>query len=604
MKFVTSPGPYIRDKKASNAYKMFMYTLSLGIIWIFSTVYHWVVLGSDYGLAVIGIMVTAQLATLLSDILVAVLRFDYSTPRMLPFVIDQTKKNYSYVTAALFALIIPVGTPAFVVIIGSLFSTLVVKYAFGGFGANIFNPAALGRLFVGLAFGSSLTTYLPGDSALAVPTLTTGATITSAIGQAGWLLDSLEGMNVTLQQLLLGTYSGAIGETATILIFIIGISLSFMKVHNWRPTIFFYGTILLTTLAMGSVAGINPWMFSLIFISSGSIAFGGSFMLTDPVSSPTSNFGKALIGVIAGLLVVLIRFQTNNPEGVAYAIAIVNILTPVIDKYAVGMINKNLLGKWGMLGAVAASSIVLHGGLVYAQTSDITSSSSSQPLPAYKTFIGSASSENCAFNDDECLENEIDTIDVAIDVNEAYRIETIRVTGKVATNGFWKTTWNTRIEDVLASYQALSIQGIQQLNQLESLPENLTMTGATNSADRLLTALQDAVNDVSVYEGSFTSDIPDDPEGIAYTLDVLVYVEDEMITAIDIQNPNEIATSGFYKSIWNTGYASLIDAYRGYSVEAFLNLTDVPVDLMITDVTVSTDRFYYAIRDALLGGAS
>ena len=374
MKFVTSPGPYIRDKKASNAYKMFMYTLSLGIIWIFSTVYHWVVLGSDYGLAVIGIMVTAQLATLLSDILVAVLRFDYSTPRMLPFVIDQTKKNYSYVTAALFALIIPVGTPAFVVIIGSLFSTLVVKYAFGGFGANIFNPAALGRLFVGLAFGSSLTTYLPGDSALAVPTLTTGATITSAIGQAGWLLDSLEGMNVTLQQLLLGTYSGAIGETATILIFVIGISLSFMKVHNWRPTIFFYGTILLTTLAMGSVAGINPWMFSLIFISSGSIAFGGSFMLTDPVSSPTSNFGKALIGVIAGLLVVLIRFQTNNPEGVAYAIAIVNILTPVIDKYAVGMINKNLLGKWGMLGAVAASSMVLHGGLVYAQTSDVSSS--------------------------------------------------------------------------------------------------------------------------------------------------------------------------------------------------------------------------------------
>ena len=373
MKFVTSPGPYIRDKKASNAYKMFMYTLSLGIIWIFSTVYHWVVLGSDYGLAVIGIMVTAQLATLLYDILVAVLRFDYSTPRMLTFVIDQTKKNYSYVTAALFALIIPVGTPAFVVIIGSLFSTLVVKYAFGGFGANIFNPAALGRLFVGLAFGSSLTTYLPGDSALAVPTLTTGATITSAIGQAGWLLDSLEGMNVTLQQLLLGTYSGAIGETATILIFVIGISLSFMKVHNWRPTIFFYGTILLTTLAMGSVAGINPWMFSLIFISSGSIAFGVSFMLTDPVSSPTSNFGKALIGVIAGLLVVLIRFQTNNPEGVAYAIAIVNILTPVIDKYAVGMINKNLLGKWGMLGAVAASSIVLHGGLVYAQTSDITS---------------------------------------------------------------------------------------------------------------------------------------------------------------------------------------------------------------------------------------
>lgn len=602
MKFVTSPGPYIRDKKASNTYKMLMYTLALGVIWLFSVVYHWSVLGSRYGFAIIGIMATALITTLLADIFVAVLRFDYQSPRMLPFVVSEVKKNYSYVTAVLFALIIPVGTPAFVVIVGSLFSTLVVKYTFGGFGANLFNPAALGRLFVGLAFGSSLVTYLPGDTSLAIPTLTTGATITSAVGQAGWLIDSLNGMNVTLQQLLLGTYSGAIGETSTILIFVIGISLSFIKVHNWRPTIFFYGTIFLTTMMMGLIAGINPWMFSLIFISTGSIAFGGSFMLTDPVTSPTSNFGKALIGVLAGLFVVLIRFQTNNPEGVAYAIALVNILSPIIDKFAVGMIHRNLLGKWGMLGAVAASSMVLHGGLVYAQNAPSENTSSSEVIPAYKTFTGTASSENCSFTDLDCLEAEVDTIDVAIDVNAYYQIEAITVSGKVATNGYWKTQWNANIESMLTAYQAYSIKGVQNLDALAPLPEDIAITGATNSAVRLLDALQDALKDVSVFEGSFTSDIPDDPEAIEYTLDVLVYVEDNHIATIDILNPSEIATSAFYRNTWNEGFAALLETYRGYSVDDFLALTEVPDDLMISGVTVSTDRLYFAIRDALLGG--
>ena len=207
MNFVTSPGPYLRDAKASNAMKMLIYTIALGVIWIVSMVYYGVVIGVEYSLAIFTNMMTAQLTTLLADIMVAVLRYQPSKGRMLPFVLEQTKKNYSYVTATLFALIIPVGSPAFVVIMGSLFSTLVVKYTFGGFGANIFNPAALGRIFVGLAFGSTLLPYLPGDSSLMIPTLTTGATITTALNNSGWLVDSLNGFNVSLDQLLLGTYT-------------------------------------------------------------------------------------------------------------------------------------------------------------------------------------------------------------------------------------------------------------------------------------------------------------------------------------------------------------------------------------------------------------
>lgn len=601
MNFVTSPGPYLRDVKASNAVKMLIYTLALGIIWVTSMVYYGVVIGVDYALAIFTIMVTAQLTTLLADMFVALLRYQPQQGRMLPYVLDQTKKNYSYVTATLFALIIPVGTPAFVVIMGSLFSTVIVKYTFGGFGANIFNPAALGRIFVGLAFGSTLLPYLPGDSSLMIPTLTTGATITTALNNSGWLVDSMNGFNVTLSQLLLGTYAGAIGEPFTLLILLIGISLSFFKVHNWRPTVFFYLTIFLTTLAMGSMAGLNPWMFSLIFMSSGSIIFGGSFMLTDPVTSPTSNFGKALMGILAGILVVFIRFQSNNPEGVAYAIVLVNMLSPIIDKFSVGTITHHMRRKWGIFAGLVASSMVFHGGLVYAVQPP---SSSSQPeiVAPYRVLTGTATSLNCSFEDVDCLEAEEDTIETTLDLNEYYQITDIEVTGKVATNGFWKTTWNANIDDILLSYEALSIHGIQQLETLSALPDDLALIGATNSAERLLDSLLDSVASLEVYQGSFTSDIPDDPEGILYTLDVIVYVEDGKIMTFDITNPEDIATSSFYRNKWNEGFDALLATYRGYTVDDFLALEGFPTDLSITGATVSAERLFYAIHDALVDG--
>jgi len=417
------------------------------------------------------------------------------------------------------------------------------------------------------------------------------------------LVDSMDTFNLNLNQLLMGFYTGAIGETFTLLIVFLGIYLAFIKVHNWRPTIFFYGSIFLTTLAMGVVSGINPLMFSLIFLSSGSIAFGGSFMLTDPVSSPTSNFGKALIGVIAGLLVVLIRFQTNNPEAVAYAIALVNIISPAIDKFAVGMIHQNLLGKWGMLASVSAASMFLNGGLAYAQVNPTVSSSSdtsSETITYARSFVGVATTDNCAATDEDCLTPESDTIEVEIFVDEAYRIGKIEVGGKTATAGFWRNRFNERLPAILQAYGAYSIKGIQQLSALPPLAEDIAITGATQSASRLLLALQDAVKHIDVYAGSATSDIPEDPEATLYTMNVLVYVEDGMIMAIDILNPEDIATSGFYRRIWNEGYDALIALYTSLSVTEFLALESYPVNFMIAGATVSTERLMDAVRHALL----
>jgi Na+-translocating ferredoxin:NAD+ oxidoreductase subunit D len=576
-------------------------------------VYQGVVLGPRYALAIFVIMLVSHVTTLLADILVALLRYQPTIGHLMTHIIKVINGNYSYVTATLFALIIPVGTPMYAVITGALFSTLLVKYAFGGFGANIFNPAIFGRLFVGIAFAADLKTFLPGDNFLMVPTLNdVGATITSALNSQGWLVDSMQGFNVSLNDLLLGFYSGSIGETPTLLILGLGTVLTFMNVHNWRPTVFFYTTIFLTTLVMGSLGGVDPWVFSIIFMSSGSIAFGGSFMLTDPVTSPTSNFGKSLIGVIAGFLVVLIRFQTPSPEAVAYSIALVNIVSPTIDKLATGLINQNLLGKWGMIGATAFASFGINGSLVIASLNSTSSSessvsssthgSSSEPVTYFKTLIGNATSGNCLDTDDNCTDAEYheDTISVNVHVDEFYRIQAIDVSGTVTTSGPWRTQWNNQIVSLLESYQALSIQGIQGLNTL-ALPTDLNIVSVTSSSIRLANALKDAVKDVEVNEGSFASVIPDHPEFGEYLMNVIVYVEEGSISAIDLEPEGVVSDHEDYIDLWDAGYVSLLEAYRGYDVQEFLALTDIPTDFNTTGVTASSSRLFNAIQNALAG---
>jgi Na+-translocating ferredoxin:NAD+ oxidoreductase subunit D len=613
MKFVNTPGPFLRDKKSRVKRDMLSYTIALSVIWMFAMVYQGVVLGPRYALAIFVIMLVSHVTTLLADILVALLRYQPTIGHLMTHIIKVINGNYSYVTATLFALIIPVGTPMYAVITGALFSTLLVKYAFGGFGANIFNPAIFGRLFVGIAFAADLKTFLPGDNFLMVPTLNdVGATITSALNSQGWLVDSMQGFNVSLNDLLLGFYSGSIGETPTLLILGLGTVLTFMNVHNWRPTVFFYTTIFLTTLVMGSLGGVDPWVFSIIFMSSGSIAFGGSFMLTDPVTSPTSNFGKSLIGVIAGFLVVLIRFQTPSPEAVAYSIALVNIVSPTIDKLATGLINQNLLGKWGMIGATAFASFGINGSLVIASLNSTSSSessvsssthgSSSEPVTYFKTLIGNATSGNCLDTDDNCTDAEYheDTISVNVHVDEFYRIQAIDVSGTVTTSGPWRTQWNNQIVSLLESYQALSIQGIQGLNTL-ALPTDLNIVSVTSSSIRLANALKDAVKDVEVNEGSFASVIPDHPEFGEYLMNVIVYVEEGSISAIDLEPEGVVSDHEDYIDLWDAGYVSLLEAYRGYDVQEFLALTDIPTDFNTTGVTASSSRLFNAIQNALAG---
>lgn len=260
-------------------------------------------------------------------------------------------RSFPYVTGILYALILPVGTPYYVVIAGSVFSIFIGKLIFGGFGQNIFNPALIGRVFVMMSYGDRLTADLPGKGVDGV----TGATPTTILAGTGWM----EKLDVSLPELYLGFYKGSIGETFALLIIILGIFLALKKVLDWRLPVFYMGTCFIIAFTCGLLKGLSPLEFALIHIGIGGLVFGGVFMLTDPVTSPVSPYGKILFAVGAGFFTMLLRFKSNMPEGVLYSILIMNMLTPMIDKYTIMPTNRDENRKMAVISAVVILSTLI-----------------------------------------------------------------------------------------------------------------------------------------------------------------------------------------------------------------------------------------------------
>ena len=368
MKFIIQPPPFTRHKRSTTS---IMYELSalLALLWIAAIVYNFTI-NPSYGLKAIFMVVVAVVTTLICDVLVAAITYRDKEKPLFRYLFMKVKENYSLVTALIFALSLPIGTPYYVIIIGSLFATLIVKYAFGGFGANIFNPALFARLFVTFAFGSQLTAFIDTVPSNVSSLTDVGVTITTSFSSQGvkWISDSLAGLNVTMGQLWLGNYAGAIGETFAGLILVLGIYMVVRKICNWRPMVAYLLTVILTALVIALLTGLNPGTYILLHLAMGGLMYGAVFMITDPVTSPTSMFGKVLIGVIAGLMTVLIRIQGGYPEGVTFAIAIANLLSPLIDRFATGMTINNGFKKWSVILSVLLLSLALNGGLAYYNT--------------------------------------------------------------------------------------------------------------------------------------------------------------------------------------------------------------------------------------------
>ncbi|MBP6126083.1 MAG: RnfABCDGE type electron transport complex subunit D [Leptotrichiaceae bacterium] len=304
---------------------MFHLTLALLIVSIISVGYYFS-LGIDYGIKSILMIAVSVLFTYVCEIFYYFLLKEKN-------IIETVNNSFYYVTGILFALILPIGTPYYVVIFGSIFAILIGKLIFGGFGQNIFNPALIGRAFVMMSYGDKLTTTLPNKvvDGLSSPTPTTILSGTQWMGSS----------EVPLSNLYLGFYKGSIGESFAILIIILGIYLAWKKVLDWRMPVFYIGSSFIISFIAGLFHGLNPLIFALVNIGIGGLIFGGVFMVTDPVTSPSNPFGKIIFSIGAAFFTMLLRFSSNMPEGVLYSILIMNMLTPMIDKYTIVPTNKN-----------------------------------------------------------------------------------------------------------------------------------------------------------------------------------------------------------------------------------------------------------------------
>jgi Na+-transporting NADH:ubiquinone oxidoreductase subunit B len=236
------------------------------------------------------------------------------------------------VTCFLFTLILPVTVPYWIAVVGIVFAVVFGKQIFGGYARNVFNPAILGRVFVFITFPAAMTnrwtepfTGFPGGFSKWVPGITDGvssSTPLAAVGGGGHLPGHL--------QLLLGNVSGSMGEISTILIVLAGIYLIIRKTASWK----IITTVLIGVLGMETIfylSGISRFPDPLYAILSGGVLFGAVFMATDPITAPSTEQGKVIFGLLTGIIAVLIREFSLFPEGMMFAILIMNSFVPLLD---------------------------------------------------------------------------------------------------------------------------------------------------------------------------------------------------------------------------------------------------------------------------------
>ena len=213
------------------------------------------------------------------------------------------------VTGVLLAMTLPVSIPLWQAVFGALVAMVAVKGLFGGIGKNFANPAITARIVMFLAFSKTMTAWVFPD----------------AVSSATPLAMMANGESVDYLTLLLGNHGGCLGETSALALLIGFAYLLIRGVISWHTPVCFVGTVFVMSLILGQDA--------VGQILSGGLMLGAIFMATDYSTTPSTNWGRVLFGIGAGLLTVLIRFYGAYAEGVSFAILFMNILTPYLSKW-------------------------------------------------------------------------------------------------------------------------------------------------------------------------------------------------------------------------------------------------------------------------------
>ena len=224
------------------------------------------------------------------------------------------------VTGLILALCLPAKVELWQCVIGAVFAIVVVKCFFGGIGCNFANPAATGRVFLLLAFSASVG---GGSATILGEAVDLAASATPLELIKFGNTDALP----SLLDMFLGNRSGAIGETCALALILGGLYLIARRVIHWHTPAIFIATVFLLSLAIK-----QDVTLALYEVLGGGVIIAAFFMITDYVTTPINKVGKMVFALLCGALTVVLRFWSDYPEGASFAILLMNIVSPYIEK--------------------------------------------------------------------------------------------------------------------------------------------------------------------------------------------------------------------------------------------------------------------------------
>ena len=268
-----------------------------------------------------------------------------------------TLGNFTALTSGLiYGLILPDQIPLLVVAIGGVVGIFFSKLIFGGMGHNIFNIAGFARVFVGLAYATSLGYSANVDASA-------GATVLGILGQD---LTADPGLTYSLSTMFTGFgMPGSLGETSAMLILVGALYLFIRKSYDVFVPLTYLGTVFVIMLAVSLFQPVSASL-PLYYLLSGGLMFGAIYMATDPVTMPITRPGRIYYAFGLGVVTVLIRLFGNLPEGVVFAIVIMNMFAPALDipRFAKTKFTLKSALTFSVVALVITFSIVLGVGYV------------------------------------------------------------------------------------------------------------------------------------------------------------------------------------------------------------------------------------------------
>lgn len=303
-----SPSPHIHggDSISKNMYGVLIALIPAFLVSLYS-----------FGLGALIVTATSVLACVI---------FEYLIQRFLMKKEPTLCDGSAILTGVLLAFNVPSNLPIWIILIGALAAIGIGKMSFGGLGNNIFNPALVGRVFLLISFPAQMTTWpVPEVFPMTYTDAATGATILSSLHEGGAALPSMVDM-------LIGHIGGSLGEVSAIALLLGFALLLWKKIITWHIPVAILATVFVFT---GILYLINPTIYvnPFIHLLSGGLLLGSIFMATDYVTSPMSKNGMIVYGIGIGLLTSVIRIFGSYPEGMSFAILIMNAFTPLINSY-------------------------------------------------------------------------------------------------------------------------------------------------------------------------------------------------------------------------------------------------------------------------------